>query len=122
MRVGRLRDIIHFGLMEKTSDGMGGYNLSFKEITSAYGRVIPSASEITLNGDTRNVYNYTFESRYVDGIRPNMVIRLNNETAIWNISNVIDPSGKGERLEFSATREVENAVIPPESESGEGDE
>lgn len=118
MRAGRLRDIIHFGIMVKTSDGMGGVTQEFREVASVYGRVIPSASETSLNGDTRNIYNYTFECRYVDGIKPNMVIRMNNETTVWNISNVIDPSGKRERLEFSATREVENAVyVPQESES-----
>ena len=75
MNIGKLRDIIHFGLMQETSDGMGGLTTS--------------------------------------GIKPNMVIKLNDESFIWKIKDVIDPSGKGERLSFTAVRDVENAVLPP---------
>ena len=42
-----------------------------------------------------------------------MVIKLNDESFIWKIKDVIDPSGKGERLSFTAVRDVENAVLPP---------
>ena len=113
MNIGKLRDIIHFGLMQETSDGMGGITTEFVEVASAYGRIVPSASETSLDGDVRNVYSYSFESRFVSGIRPNMVIKLNDEAYIWQIKDVIDPSGKGERLTFTATRDVENAVLPP---------
>ena len=113
MNIGKLRDIIHFGLMQETSDGMGGITTEFVEVASAYGRIIPSASETSLDGDVRNVYSYSFESRFVSGIKPNMVIKLNDESYIWKIKDVIDPSGKGERLSFTAVRDVENAVLPP---------
>lgn len=119
MRAGRLRDIIHFGLMQETSDGMGGVTTVFHELAAVYGRAIPSASEALIDGDTRNIYSYRFESRYVPGIKPNMVIRLNSETVNWKIKNVTDPSGRGERLEFTAEREVENAVIPPPPEEND---
>jgi hypothetical protein len=41
-----------------------------------------------------------------------MVIKLNDDTHIWQIKDVIDPSGKRERLRFSATRDVENSPVP----------
>ena len=119
MNIGKLRDIIHFGLMQETSDGMGGITTEFVEVASAYGRIIPSASETSLDGDVRNVYSYSFESRFVSGIKPNMVIKLNDESFIWKIRDVIDPSGKGERLTFTAVRDVENAVLPLETDDEE---
>lgn len=119
MNIGKLRDIIHFGLMQETSDGMGGITIEFVEVASTYGRIIPSASETSLDGDVRNVYSYSFESRFVSGIKPNMVIKLNDESYIWKIKDVIDPSGKGERLTFTAVRDVENAVLPLETDDGE---
>jgi head-tail adaptor len=110
--IGTYRDVIHFGRIVKVSDGMGGYSEAFSEFASVRGRAITSASEISLDGDTRNVYNYTFECRYIDGIYPDMVIKLNDDTHIWQIKDVIDPSGKRERLRFSATRDVENSPVP----------
>lgn len=108
VKIGSYRDIIHFGKIVKVSDGMGGYTQTFLETCSVRGRAIPSASEISIDGDKRNIYDYKFECRFVAGIWPNMVMKLNDESSIWQISNVIDPSGKRERLTFTATREVEN--------------
>lgn len=121
MRAGRLRDIIHFGLMEETPDTMGGVTQTFHEVASVYGRAIPSASETTLDGDNRNIYSFGFESRWVSGIRPNMVMKLNDKPEIWTLRDVIDPSGRRERLTFTAEREVESAEYvppPPEPEMG----
>ena len=107
-KIGSYRDVIHFGNIVKELDGMGGYTELFSEVCSVRGRAITSASEIINDGDKRNVYNYTFECRFVDGIKPDMVIKLNSESQMWTIKNVIDPSGKRERLKFEAQREVQN--------------
>ena len=120
VRIGAYRDIIHFGNIIKVPDGMGGYVETFSEFSSVRGRAIPSASEISIDGDKRNIYDYKFECRFVAGIKPNMVMKLNDEINIWQISDVIDPSGKRERLTFTATREVENSVVP-DVEENEGE-
>lgn len=108
MRAGRLRDIIHFGYLTEISDGQGGRTLAFSETAQAYGRAVPSASETQVDGDTRNVLVYTFESRYVPDIFSNMAMRLNDEAKVWTIRDVIDPSGRGERLTFTAEREADS--------------
>lgn len=105
-KIGTYRDVIHFGNIVKVSDGMGGYTESFTEVCSVRGRAITSASEISVDGDKRNIYNYTFECRFIEGIYPDMVMKLNSESQIWTIKNVIDPSSKRERLKFEAQREV----------------
>lgn len=107
-KIGTYRDVIHFGNIVKVSDGMGGYTESFSEVCSVRGRAITSASEISEGDGKRNIYEYTFECRYVDGIYPDMVIKLNSDSNIWIIKNVIDPSGKRERLKFEAQREVKS--------------
>lgn len=105
MRAGRLRDIIHFGNLVKISDGMGGSTLEFHEVAQAYGRAIPSASTTNIGEGERNKLVFRFESRFRSGIYPDMAIKLNDETDWWTIREVIDPSGKGERLEFTAEKE-----------------
>ena len=122
MRAGRLHNKICFGLMVPTSDGQGGVTEVFREITSVYGRSIPSASTTTVGSGVRNEYVFRFESRFVSGIRPNMVFRVDDDPSIWSITDVIDPSGKGERLEFTGRREIENAVLPPPEPPEDNDE
>ena len=113
MRAGRLHSKIHFGLMVRESDGQGGVVETFREIAAVYGRSIPGASTTNIGDGIRNEYVYRFESRFVSGIRPNMVFKVDSDSAIWSITDVIDPSGKGERLEFTGKREIDNAELPP---------
>ena len=105
MRAGRLRDIIHFGNLVKISDGMGGSTFEFQEVTSAYGRAIPSASVTNIGEGERNKLIFRFESRFASGIYPDMAVKINDDPDCWTITEVIDPSGKRERLEFTAEKE-----------------
>lgn len=108
MRAGRLRDIITFGELVETQDQLGGVTVAFSSKCQAYGRCIPSAS-VTHEGEgDRNILVYRFESRYVDGVYPDMAIKINDETDVWTITEVIDPSGKKERLEFTAQKEFKH--------------
>lgn len=108
INIGSYREIIIFGTMEKEEDGLGGFIQVFKEKSRTRGRAITSASEITSDGGIRNIYSYTFECRFIEGIRPNMLMKLNDSQEIWTVKNVIDPSGKRERLKFEAQTEVPN--------------
>ncbi len=105
INIGTYRDVIHFGNIVKVDDGMGGYTESFTEVCSARGRAIPSASVTNIGDGERNKLIFRFESRFASGIYPDMAVKINDDPDCWTITEVIDPSGKRERLEFTAEKE-----------------
>lgn len=106
MRIGKLRTLITVMHKTITPDGLGGVIEEWTQFAQMYGcQSVRRAWEKVSADQQSSLLNVNWESRFVDGITPDMRLVIHGLT--YEILGVYDPSQKGERL-MIVTRVLQN--------------
>lgn len=109
MKAGKLKTLLTIEKRTDTADGMGGSTTAWATFGTVYGRQIIRRTEAEFTADQlSSVQVSRWETRFLAGITPKM--RLSAGARVFEIEAVLDPSGKGERLEILCT-ELQNPGV-----------
>ncbi len=107
MRAGQLRHRVTIQTMNSTSDGMGGFAVSWTNSKTVYAAIWPlSGKERLVAQQVGSETNYRIRIRYTENVTPANRLKLGDTTTYFDIQQVINPDLKNVYLEMMCRESV----------------
>jgi SPP1 family predicted phage head-tail adaptor len=99
MNIGTLNKRIILQQSTRTSDGMGGFSLTWADVSTVWASIWPlSASETVESMKTNMTISHRIRIRYRGDLRASWRIRFGNR--YFSVVSIINPSEKNQMLEL----------------------